>query len=160
MIRKLFGKLHTFVTETWESSQWRDTRLWAFVVFAIVVVVASWSGVRVIETNYELQKKIARLQQQNEITQLQNENQKLKNQYLETDTYLELAAREQFGKAAPGEKLILVPESVALSNSRDIPMKSPAQSGRGIKVETSPSYIKNLKAWRDFVFSHKLQEVE
>jgi cell division protein FtsB len=160
MILKLFGKLHTFVTETWESSQWRDTRLWAFVVFAIVVVVASWSGVRVIETNYELQKKIARLQQQNEITQLQNENQKLKNQYLETDTYLELAAREQFGKAAPGEKLILVPESVALSSAREIPMKSPAQTKSGIKVENSPSYIKNLKAWRDFVFSHKLQDVE
>lgn len=160
MLRKQFGKLYTFVTETWESSQWRDTRLWAFVVFAIVVVVASWSGVRVIETNYELQKKIARLQQQNEITQLQNENQKLKNQYLETDTYLELAAREQFGKAAPGEKLILVPESVALSNAREIPMKSPAQTERSIKAEASPSYAKNLKAWRDFVFSHKLQDVE
>lgn len=160
MIRNYIDKLHKFVTETWESSQWRDTRLWAFVVFAVVVVVASWSGVRVIETNYELQKKIARLQQQNQITQLQNENQKLKNQYLETDTYLELAAREQFGKAAPGEKLILVPESVALSNAREIPSQAPAGNDRAIKAETAPSYIKNLKAWRDFVFSHKLQDVE
>lgn len=143
------------------TSQWKDTRLWTLVIFAVVVVVASWSGVRVIETNYELQKRIARLQQQNEVIRLQNNNQKLKNQYLETDTYLELSARRQFGKGTPGEKLLIVPENVALANAKDIPVVQPSVAINPATADTNTSGVtKNLRAWRDFIFSHKLDAPE
>lgn len=138
------------------SDQWRDTRLWTFIVFGVVVLLASWSGVRVIETNYELQKKIARLEQQNEVIALQNRNQTLKNQYLESDTYLELAARKQFGKGAPGETLILVPESVSLARTKDIPTKDGKTGQSEQETKNEPFYARNLKAWRDFIFAHKL----
>lgn len=138
------------------SDQWRDTRLWTFVVFGVVVVLASWSGVRVIETNYELQKKIARLEQQNEVIALQNQNQELKNQYLESDTYLELAARRQFGKGAPGETLVIVPESVALARTTEIPSQKGSGTADQEQGNDDAFYARNLKAWRDFVFAHQL----
>ena len=150
----MLQKLKAYL-ETIPSEQLRDTRLWTFVVFGIVVLLASWSGVRVIETNYELQKKIARLEQQNDVIALQNSTQQLKNQYLESDTYLELAARKQFGKAAPGESLILVPESVAVANATEIPQLS-SQKATAASTGDDAFYIRNLKAWRDFVFSQKL----
>jgi cell division protein FtsB len=150
----MLQKLKTYL-ETIPSEQLRDTRLWTFVVFGIVVLLASWSGVRVIETNYELQKKIARLEQQNDVIALQNSTQQLKNQYLESDTYLELAARKQFGKAAPGESLILVPESVATANTTEISQMS-TQKPTTASSGDDAFYVRNLKAWRDFVFSQKL----
>lgn len=159
MIKSYTNRIYTYLTQLYESTQWRDTRLWTFVVFGIVVVVASWSGIRVIETNYELQKKIARLQQQNDVIRLQNENQKLKNQYLETDTYLELSARQQFSKAAPGEKLIIVPKNVALAHAKEIPAQVAGESTAGTTKNASSRFAKNLRAWRDFIFSHKLDNV-
>jgi cell division protein FtsB len=151
----MLQKLKTYLEQI-PTEQLRDTRLWTFVVFGILVLLASWSGVRVIETNYELQKKIARLEQQNEIIALQNANQALQNQYLESDTYLELAARKQFGKAAPGESLILVPESVALARTADIPLVAQQSDSEQSAQQNDSFYVKNLKAWRDFVFSQKL----
>lgn len=156
MLNSKINRLREYLTGLYETSQWKDTRLWTFIVFAVVVIVASWSGVRVIETNYELQKKISRLQQQNDVIRLQNENQRLKNQYLETDTYLELSARRQFSKAAAGEKLLIVPKNVALANTKEIPLQANVVSETQPKQDNSPRIIKNLRSWRDFVFAHKL----
>lgn len=136
--------------------QWRDTRVWGFVAFGVVVVLASWSGVRVIETNYTLQKKIARLRQQDEVLQLQNENQKLQNEYYQTNTYLELSARKQFGRAAPGEQLVLVPREVALKYAPELPKTPQLDKVQPPKKSTGPTYLKHLRAWRDFVFKHTL----
>ncbi len=151
----MLEKLKQLVT-THVSEQWRDTRLWTFVVFGVVVLLASWSGVRVIETNYELQKKIAKLEQQNEVIQLQNRNQSLKNQYLESDTYLELAARKQFGKAAPGETLVIVPQQVSYTYATELPNATVAENQQSNDDTNEPFYARNLNAWRDFVFAHKL----
>ncbi len=137
--------------------QWRDTRLWGLVVFGIVVVLASWSGVRVIETNYDLQKKIAGLTQQNQIIELQNQNQKLQNQYYETDTFLELAARKQFGKAAPGEIVVLVPKDIALKYAAEVPQDAElVDKNKSESAEGGSRAIRNLRAWRDFIFGHTL----
>ena len=137
--------------------QWRDTRVWGLVLFCVVVVLASWSGARVIETNFELQKKIAKLNQQNQVLDLQNQNKKLENQYYETDTYLELAARKQFGKGAPGEKLLLVPREVAYKYAPEVPSTPQLAFDQAAAANNAPQYLKNLRAWRDFVFGHSLQ---
>ena len=93
-----------------------DLRVVGQVFFAVIVLLISWSGVKAIQANYELQKKIVQLEQEVEISKLENDNLKLENKYLETDEFLELAARRQFGKAAPGETLYIVPKRVALAN--------------------------------------------
>ncbi len=124
-----------------------DLRTLGQVFFVIIVLLISWSGVKAIQTNYELQKKIVRLQQEVEIQKLENENLKLSNQYLETDQFLELAARRQFGKGAPGEKLLVVPKATAMK----FVTKSAKNNEKDKKI-SQPAYQKNLEAWINFFF--------
>lgn len=133
--------------------QFKDVRAVGFMVFGIIVLLITWSGVGVIETNYQLQKQVSQLQQQNEIFQLQNGNTKLQNQYYESDQYLELQARKQLNKGAPGEQLILVPKSVAMAHTIDLTPKEQKQEPK--KQVRKPMYQQNLEAWRDF-FTHSL----
>lgn len=97
------------------AGRFRDVRFTGQVMFVCLVLLMSWSGVKSIQTNYELQKQISTLRQQNEVASLQNQNLALENQYFETDEYLELSARQSLGLGLPGETELLVPESVALS---------------------------------------------
>jgi cell division protein FtsB len=125
-----------------------DMRVAGLVLVGILTLLVSWSAIGVIETNYDLQKEISKLQQENAVEGLRNENLKLENKYLETDTFLELAARRQFGKAAPGEKVLIVPKQVALANTIDVPEEKKPEP----QVEKEkPWYQRNLDAWFDFL---------
>ena len=128
-----------------------DTKNLGLIAFGVIALLLSWSGVNSIQANYGLQKQISELSQQNTVAELENTNLKLRNEYLKTDQYLELAARRQFGKAAPGETVVNVPKKVALANT--VEPKNVA-----VKVETTeeskPFYLKNLQAWVDF-FLHR-----
>lgn len=124
-----------------------DLRVVGQVFFAGIVILISWSGVKAIQANYELQKKITRLEQEVEISRLVNENLKLENKYLETDEFLELAARRQFGKAAPGETLYIVPKRVALTY---VTLPTDEESTKASSKK--PAYQENLEAWSGFFF--------
>jgi cell division protein FtsB len=134
----------------------RDVRVLGLIVFGVIVLLVSWSGVRVIETNYQLQRKIARMQEETKLLQLENANKKLENEYYKTDQYLELQARQQFGKAAPGETVLIVPESVALAHTKDIQFDSDKTTGK-IKPD-KPFYQKNFEAWMGFFFRRSPDE--
>ncbi len=127
----------------------RDVRFAGQVLFVIVVLLVSWSGVKAINTNYSLQKQISTLQQQNAIQALENNNLKLQNQYYNSNQYLELSARQNFGLAAPGETELVVPQNVALSYTAPEP-KTPVAK----PVSQPPFYERNLKAWVNF-FLHR-----
>lgn len=125
-----------------------DTRVLGLVAFGIVAVLVSWSGIKSIQTNYELQKQISVAKQQNEVTQLENDNIKLRNEYYKTDDFLELAARRQFGLAAPGEKVYIVPKSVALGNIKDL--SSGTEKVQQGEEKPKAFYQQNLEAWFNF----------
>ncbi|HSX47041.1 MAG TPA: septum formation initiator family protein [Patescibacteria group bacterium] len=127
----------------------RDIRFLGFLVFAVLVLLASWSGVNVIETNFDLQKQIAQIDQQDQVSQLENVNLKLQNEYYNTDTYLELTARKQFGKGAPGEKLLLVPKEVALAHAPQLPEDKQAAVAIA-KPTDKPAYRQHFDDWMDF----------
>ncbi len=116
------------------------------VLFVVIVLLISWSGVKTIQTNYGLQKQISALKQQNDLQKLQNDNLALKNEYYNSAQYLELAARQNFGLAAPGEKEIIVPREVALAYTVDLP--EPAKPDTALSKQ--PAYQRNIQAWRDF----------
>lgn len=128
----------------------RDVRTLGLLVFAGIVLLVTWSGIGVIQTNYELQKKIAALRQQVDLQMLENSNLRLRNQYYNTDQYLELQARRQFGKAEPGEKLLIVPRQVALAYSVEVEQSTaePAEE----QTPAKPAYQRNFEAWMDFLF--------
>lgn len=129
--------------------QLRDVRVVGLIFFGVIALLVTWSTLGAIQANYELQKQIARLEEQNKVHELENANLALKNQYFETDQYLELTARRQYGKALPGEKVLLVPESVALAKTIDIKEDRPQGEK---KSPQKPRYQKNFEAWMRFLF--------
>lgn len=128
----------------------RDVRVIGLIGFGIISLLVTWSGVGVLQTNYELQQRIVALEQAIALQELETQNQALRNAYYETDQFLELQARRQFGLAAPGETVLIVPESVALANSfPEAEPPTPASdtdSGRDDK----PQYQRNIEAWVEF----------
>jgi cell division protein FtsB len=129
-----------------------DVRVAGLLVFGVIVLLVSWSGLQVMQKNYELEKREARLRAENVNKKLENENLKLKNTYFETDHYLELASRRQFSKAAPGEKLFLVPREVAFDNTVEPAEEENSEQER---VKPKSKYQQNIDAWLDFMFSRK-----
>jgi cell division protein FtsB len=131
-----------------------DVRVIGLLAFCAVILLVSFSSVRVLQTNYELQKKENGLQQVNEIKKLENENLRLKNVFFESDEYLELTARRQFNKALPGEELYIIPQSVAMRKVKDTPDVKTSEETFVQEQENKPEYQKNFEAWMDFLL-HK-----
>jgi cell division protein FtsB len=120
---------------------------------ALVAFSVTWSSVRIIQKNYELEKSITSLQQQVAILDQQTQNQKLINEYYKTDSYLDLAARKYFSKAAPGEKIIIVPAEVANTYI----VKVPDSQKTAASLKKVPKILQNLTAWGDFLSGKKQQ---
>lgn len=129
----------------------RDKRTLGFLVFGIIAVLVSFNTVGIIQTNYELQRKISQLEQQNQVYELERDNLRLRNEYYNTDQYLELAARKAFGRAAPGERVYIVPEKIALQHTVPMPQQEQAAAPTENK---KPLYQRNFEAWADF-FLHR-----
>ena len=127
-----------------------DVRFMGQIVFAVIVLLITWSGIKSIQTNYGLQKQISSLKQQNTLQQLQNDNLNLQNQYFNSNQYLELAARQDFALAASGEKEIIVPETVALSYTTNLPTLPKTETS----ADKTPAYQKNIQSWVNF-FLHR-----
>ncbi len=127
-----------------------DVRFVGQLIFAILVLLITWSGVKAIQTNYGLQKQISTLKQQNNIQQLENNNLALQNNYYNSNQYLELAARQDFGLAAAGEKEVLVPASVAMAYTTDLPSSTKPTTANA----KQPTYQKNFESWVSF-FLHR-----
>lgn len=130
--------------------QLKDVRVLGLVVFCIIALLVTWSGLGAIQSNFVLQKQVARLEQENKVRELENSNLKLKNQYYTTEQYLELQARRQFGRAAPGETVIIVPKHVALSHTVDTSAED--KTPTSLVIPKKPIYQNNFEAWIDFFF--------
>ncbi|HJQ08310.1 MAG TPA: septum formation initiator family protein [Candidatus Saccharimonadales bacterium] len=135
-------------------AQLQDLRVIGQLLFLAVAMLVTWSGIKTIETNYGLQKQIAALEQQNEVKKLATENQKLQNDYYKTPQYLELAARQEFGLAAPGETVLIVPREVALAHTVELPKPQEPAKAEGKNAEL-PAYQRNFEAWMDFFLHRK-----
>lgn len=128
-----------------------DVRNIGMIVFVVVALLVTWSGIKVVQTNYDLQKQISVMRQENDLKKLSNSNLELKNKYLDSDQYLELSARKQYNKALPGEKLLVVPSAVALRHTVDERVEPPTNDDVQAESE-GPFYERNFNAWIDFMF--------
>ncbi|MEK7059649.1 MAG: septum formation initiator family protein [Patescibacteria group bacterium] len=132
------------------ARQLGDARFVGQLLFVVLVLMISWSGIKTIQTNYDLQKQITALDHANTLQKLQNDNLALQNQYFKSNQYLELSARQNFGLAAPGEKEVSVPASVALAYIVDLPT-----SGKRTEAKAKQSASqRNFESWVDF-FLHR-----
>jgi len=127
--------------------QLQDVRAVGLIIFGVIVLMITWSGIGTIQTNYNLQKQISQLSQENSNQQLENNNLTLENQYYNTSQYIELQARALLGKGAPGETLILVSKTAAYNQLAPEP-KAVTSSTSSQK----PKYQQNFEAWMSFYF--------
>lgn len=131
-----------------------DPRNIGLYIFAIIILAITWSGMKTIQSNYQLQKQIATLKQQNAILDLENQNSALQNQYLQTDQYLDLAARQDLGLAAPGEQIMLISHQVTLKYYDEA--LAPKTTTSPSSADTRSKYIKNLEDWRDLLLGRNI----
>jgi cell division protein FtsL len=123
-----------------------DIRFAGQVLFVVLVLLISWSGVKAIQTNYDLQKQTDTLKQQDQVQQLENNNLKLQNEYYNSNQYLELSARQNYGLGLPGEKELIISSAIALAHTVPVPSTSTSVNS----TPAQPSYQRNFQAWVNF----------
>lgn len=105
----------------------------------------AWNTVSAMQRNYRLQQKYNQLQDEVTLLDLENQNLKYKINYLKTDDFLELSARDKFNKAIEGETMVYLPSSgesqkAAVAKSTVLPKKAQVKGWQG-----------NLASWIDFL---------
>src|ERR1019366_9772088 len=128
----------------WQSL--RDLRSVGLLVFLVIVLLVTWSGIKTVQSNYGFEKQVATLRQQNQIQQLENNNLQLQNEYYTSNQYLELSARQELGLGRPGETELIVPKNVALAHLA--PIATPIDTSK--LNSKQPWYERNFQAWIDF----------
>ncbi len=127
-----------------------DARLLALGLVGFVALSVFWNGSKIVQQNYELAQKVAKIEEENKILELENRNKELQNEYLKTNEFAELTARRVFGKASPGEKVYIVPKEVAL-NALSTPEVAPSEENETV---SKPQYQQNLEAWFNIYFGN------
>jgi cell division protein FtsB len=150
----MFDKFRNSINNK-KAKQLLDPRNIALYIFGVIVLAIAWSGARTVQNNYQLQKQIATLKQQNQLLSLGNGNTFLQNEFYKSNTYLELSARQNLGLALPGEQELVVPKATAMKYV-DPKLASAAASTPSTPKDTRSKYIKNLEAWRDFLLGRNI----
>lgn len=116
----------------------------AIAIAGLIALSWLWGTVVTLQKNFTLQQQVDALDQDVQIAELQNGSLEFQQQYLRSDEYLELAAREKLGRVAPGEKVIILPE---------VPETS-ASEQRTTVPTVEPS---NFQQWMRFFFGNNRQ---
>lgn len=128
-----------------------DPRLLGLVLLAFIGLSVVWNGARVVQQNYGLLKKIAVLEDENRILELENSNKRIQIEYFKTPEFAELKARRVNGKASPGERVYIINNETALKS-----LNTPDEVTISEESEIEkPTYQKNFEAWMDFFFGDK-----
>lgn len=105
-----------------------------------------WGTVGTLSKNFELQQEVDQLDSQIELAKLQNQNLTFQKNYYASSEYLELSARELLGKVAPGERVIILPDSSQI--------KDKATASTTNTTKSDPS---NFSQWMQFFFGERAQ---
>jgi len=143
-------KIQTFRNKL-SSKGLDDPRLLGLVLLLIIGLSVVWNGARVVQQNYGLLKKIAVLEEENRILELENSNKRIQIEYFKTPEFAELKARRVNGKASPGERVYIISNETALES-----LNTPEEATVSIEPDIEkPTYQKNFEAWMDFFFGDK-----
>lgn len=103
-----------------------------------------WSTIDAIQRNFKLQQQVDDLRQEIAVQELRNKTTEFQNKYYAGAEYQELSARERLNKAAPGEKVVILPpNTVHSTDDQNAPAETPI-------VERS-----NFAQWMYFLFGKK-----
>lgn len=85
-----------------------SSNLIVLAAFAVLAISLVWNTTEAIYRNYDLQQQVNELEAELEVMELRNQNLAFDVAYYNTETFLELEAREKFNKIKPGEKIVLL----------------------------------------------------
>jgi cell division protein FtsB len=128
-----------------------STRNLGLYILLIITLSVSWSSIKTIQKNYEIEKQISLLTQEVDVLEQETKNMALENEYYKTDAFLELAARKYFSKANPGEQFISIPTAIADKYTHpeaDVVQTTPT-------VKPKPRIIQNWQDWIDFFLNRQ-----
>jgi cell division protein FtsB len=115
------------------------------IVLAFVIALGwMWGTVQTLQKNFTYQQQVDSLTENVELEKLRNQNLEFQQRYFKSDEFLELSARQRLGKANPGEKLIILPDSRGIVDASGQP------------VEQAPIVrASNFSQWMRFFFGDK-----
>lgn len=102
-----------------------------------------WGTVQTLQKNFAYQQQVDALAENVELEKLRNQNLRYQQAYYRSEEFLELSARQRLGLAAPGEKLIILPDSRGIVDTT-------GESGQVQAVKPS-----NIAQWLRFFFGTK-----
>ena len=123
------------------------------VVLAIAFVIGAnwaWGSIEMMQRNYTLQRTLDIKQREQTLAELENATLAFEKRYYESTEYKELAARKYLGLASSGEKVLILPPTVA---SEDQGQDSQLTAG----ATQSPS---NIKQWVDFLSGNNRRRLQ
>ena len=119
------------------------------VVIVVALLIAAswaWGSVGVVQKNYALQRVVDDKRRQAKLVELETDNLAFEQKYYHSGEYQELAARERFGLALPGEKVLVLPPNTPETQAAD---KAAAQLTPVVDDTAKPS---NFQQWANFLF--------
>ena len=114
------------------------------VVSVIVALAWIWGSISSMERNYSLQRQLELKTREKLIAEIQYKTLEFENQYLQSEEYQELAARENLGLVAKGESVLILADY-------------PAEEAEKITTETGEK-DSNFTQWMNFIFGGNAQK--
>lgn len=115
----------------------------ARIVILLVILYIIFNIGKSINNNYQINQKIAKLNQ--EIAELESDNRQAENinLYYQTDAYKEIEARRQLGLKKPDEKVVIIPENSSDSSAVDDYIKN--------NQSEEDNSLPNYRKWWNYV---------
>lgn len=110
-------------------------------VAGLITLSWLWGTIATLQKNFQLEQQVSSLDQEIEVAELRTQNVRYEQNYLRSDEFLELEARKQLNKAAPGETVILLPRVDVPDEPATTPIAAPDSS--------------NFQEWIRFFFGRK-----
>lgn len=113
-------------------------------VCALIIAAAwIWGSISAMERNYKLQLQLEIKNREKIISEIKYKTLKYENQYLKSDEYQELAARENLGLVNPGEHVLILSKYPENKEKRLVDQKKDS----------------NFVQWMNFIFGGSAKKV-
>ena len=114
------------------------------IAISIIVAVAwIWGSISAMERNYALQQQLEVRKRERLLTEIKHKTLQYESEYLKSDEYRELAARENLGLVAQGESVLILSEY-------------PEEKA---ETSTSPTQKQsNFSQWMNFLFGGNVKK--
>lgn len=116
------------------------------VLLVALLIAASflWNTMDALQRNYQLQRQVDIMKQEVALYELENQTLEFQKKYYQSAEYIELSARQRLNKAAPGEKVIILP-----------PVQEKQQKpGLALRAKNNET---NFEQWIHFFFGGQAQ---